>query len=227
MTYFFYKASYYIFELDLKNLKMDWKNPHIIFDVYSNQDYSLLDNTLRSIEKKLRPFKMDDVEKRLNTGHMLFIAKQNGKIIGFFWVATRCVKVPDFHAIINLNEQEAYDYNNYIVEEFRGKNINMNLKKYAFDILKQQGYNKIFNYIHTLNKSSLRANEKIGYRTIGKTTLIRIMTLEHRYHNFSTKKIIFQGGVLRLWKTLFSKSKDRDLIDNSEYAKTNVRKAMK
>lgn len=222
-SYIYYKAFYNFVEFDIKDLKRDWKNPHnITFDTYSNKDFKLLDDILNSIEKKFRPFRMDEVERRLNAGHMLFIAKKTEKIIGFFWAATKYGEISDFHALIHLDEQEAYDYNSYIVEEYRGKDINKGLKVYAFDVLRQKGFDRVVGYIINTNKSSLRSNEKIGYHIIGKTTLIRIMTLEYRYHNFYTKKIIFQGGALRLWKVLFGQLRNRYLISNPESAKTTV-----
>lgn len=208
--YIYLKDVYCFVEFDLKDFKMDWENPYsIIFDKYSDKDFKPLDDALNSIEEKHRPFRIDEVAKRLDAGQLLFIAKKNGKIIGFFWVATNYTEVLYFHASIDLNKDEAYDYNSFIAEEYRGKNINKGLKTYAFDALKQKCCNRVFGYIKTTNKSSLRANEKFGYRTIGKTTLIRIMTLEFRYHNFSTEKIVFYGGPLRLWKVLFRKVKEK------------------
>jgi L-amino acid N-acyltransferase YncA len=210
MPYIFSKNKYVFVEFDFKNLRMDWENPYsIIFEKYDEKDYKLLDDTLKSIETIERPFTMDEVNHRLETGHMLFIAKKNNKIIGFFWVATNYIEVPYFHASMHLNKEEAVDYNSYMVEEYRGKRINSALKAYAFENLKQKGYKRVFGYIKTTNKSSLRANELVGFRTIGRITAIIIMTLEFRYHSLSTDKIVFHGGPLRLWKGLFRKVKDK------------------
>lgn len=207
-SYIFSKREHVFIEFDLKDLKMDWENPYaIVFDQYSDKDFKNLDETLRSIGVKEQPFTIDEVETRLDNGHLLFIAKKNDKIIGFFWVATNYIEVPYFHACIYLNNEETVDYNSYIVNEYRGKNINTGLKTFAFNVLKQKGYRKVFGYIHATNQSSLIANKKLGFRTIGRIKRIIIMTLEFRYKNFSTARIVFHGGPLRLWKGLFRKAK--------------------
>lgn len=206
----YYKDEYFLVEFDMKDLKMDWENPYgIIFDKYSDEDFKPLDEALNSIGKKWKPFTINEVKGRLDAGHMLFVAKKNGKIIGFFWVAMNYFEYLTFHASIHLNKDEVYGYNDYMVEAYRGKNINKGLQMFGYNFLKQKGYNRVFVYIQTTNHSSLRAAEKFGFRIIGKTTIIRIMTLEFRYHNFSTEKIVFNGGPFRLWKRLFQEVKEK------------------
>jgi GNAT superfamily N-acetyltransferase len=211
MSYIYHKGVFYITEFDLKDLTMDWENPYgITFEKYNDKDFKLLEDTLRAIGEKSKLFTIDTVDKRLNAGHMLFIAKSKGRIIGLYWVATNYIDNLKFPSSIHLNKDKAYTYNSYIVEEYRGKNINKGLKIFAFDILKQKGYKKVFAFIQNTNQSSLRANEKFGSRIIGKTTWIRLMTFEFRYTNFSTKKMAFiDGGPFRLWKVLFRKIKEK------------------
>jgi GNAT superfamily N-acetyltransferase len=187
---------------------MSWKNPYaIIIDRYNNEDYQRLDNFLLNIEENERPFTINEVEKRLNIGHILFIAKKNDKIVGCFWVATNYIEVPFFHASIYLSKEEIVDYNSFVVKEHRGKRINSGLKEHAFHSLKRQGYKKAIGYIKTTNKSSLRANEHFGYHKIGEVKDLIFMTLEFRRHNISRPQVFFNGGVLRLWKGLYKKIK--------------------
>lgn len=204
------KSVYNFIEFDLKDLKTDWENQHsIIFDIYNNKDFDLLNDTLKSIEEKERPFTIDDVEKRLDIGHKLFIAKKNEKIIGFFWVAINYIEIPFFHASMYLSKEDVVDYNSYIVEEQRGKNINSGLKAYAFHDFKQKGYTRVFGLIKTTNKSSIRANKHFGFRTIGQIRTKIILTLEFRCTDLPKDMIVFHGGILRLWKGLFRKVKGK------------------
>ena len=204
------KDIYFFIEFDMNNLKTDWENQNsIIFDLYSNKDFDLLDNTLHSIVEKELPFTMEEVARRLDIGHMLFIAKKNGKIIGFFWVAINYIEIPFFHASMHLSKEDAVDYNSFIVEENRGKNINSGLKAYAFHNLKQKGYTRVFGYIKTTNKSSIRANKHFGFRTIGQIRTKIMLTLEFRYTDLPKDMIVFHGGILRLWKGLIKKVKGK------------------
>lgn len=210
MGYVYSTSVYDFIEFDLKDLKTDWENTYaIIFKRYNNEDFSLLDNTLHSIEEKERPFTMNDVSSRLDNGHMLFIAKKDNKIIGFFWVAMNYIEIPFFHASMYLGKENAVDYNSYIVVKHRGKNINAGLKAYAFYDLKQQGYTRVFGYIKTTNKSSIKANKHFGFRTIGQIRTKIILTLEFRYADLPKDMIVFHGGILRLWKGLFRKVKGK------------------
>jgi GNAT superfamily N-acetyltransferase len=206
MSYIYSKSEYVFIEFDLQDLRGDWKNPYAItLSRYNEKDLEILDETLKQIEKQERPFDISEVKHRLTIGHILFIAKKDDKIIGFFWLGTNYIEVPYFHATIHLTAEELIDYNSFILKEYRGRRINSVLKAYAFQNLKKNGYKRVYGYINDKNRGSLRANEYFGFRTIGKITDIIILTLEFRYHNLSTDKIIFHGGVFRLWKGLYRK----------------------
>lgn len=106
---------------------------------------------------------------------------------------------------MHLSKEDIVDYNNYIVEKYRGKGILSCLKAYAFHDLKQKGYKRDFCYVKTSNKSALKANKHFGFRAIGQIRIKIILTLEFRYTDLPKDMIVFHGGILRLWKGLFRK----------------------
>lgn len=206
LSFIYSKNIYNFIELDLKNLKQDYKNiNNINFKKYEKVDYRSLVEVIKNIDSEERPFEINELEKRLHDEHMLFIAKKENNIIGFFWVSINKIEIPFFHATLYLNKDEAVDYNSYIDTKYRGKRINKGLKIFAFKYLKEIGYKKVFGYIKNNNISSIKANEYLGYRKIGEIKCIIFMTIGLRSHNLPTKRLIFHGGSLVLWKGLLKK----------------------
>lgn len=195
-------------EFEFSNLKMNWDNPYsIIFEKYNEKDYLALGKALRCIDLKQESFTFVELKNRIEKGDILYVAKENTKIVGFIWVATGFIDVPFFHATIPLKKEEVVFYNSYVLKNYRGRRILNKLKTYVISDLIQKGYEKQLGYIWFKNKSSLKAKKHFKARDIGALTIYTILTLELRFHNIQKYEIILHEGPFRKWKEIFKKNK--------------------
>ena len=204
--FIFSKGKYVFWEYYLKDLQRGWENPHgVTFERFNEADLQSLEKTLQKMNAKELFFDLDDVKKRLEDGHRFYVAKKDGDIIGFFWIATRFIRVPFFDATIYLNDKECLSLNALIMYDYRGRGIFNRLKAYAFHDLKNEGFQRVIGFYWHRNRASIRMNERFGTHLIGEVKHITLLSLAFRRQTFSSNKIVFHGGPLLYWKRLARK----------------------
>jgi GNAT superfamily N-acetyltransferase len=216
--FLFYRGKYLFWEYDLENLHRGWENPHgVTFSRFGEKDYPPLENALRRIEPRELFFNLQDVRERLRAGHVLYLAKKNDDIIGFFWSARNFIDVPFFHGTFYLNEKECLSLNAVVVKEWRGKGIFNRLKAYAYHDSKNQGYRRVIGFCWHRNQAAIRMNQRFGNQLFGAVHTRNFLSLYFRRQTFSTNRIVFHGGPLLYWKLLFRKIKRQILPAASSF----------
>lgn len=206
-SHLFMKDTVLFHEFYLKNLTHSWIDPHgVIFERYKAKDSRLLETTIEELHVT-RLFTMEEVDERIRQGHLLYVAKKDGNIIGFYWVARGRLHIPFFEGTLDLKPDEFYSFNVYLDGKYRGLGINNRLKAYIFNDLRKQGYKRAIGSYYAYNKANHRANVKFGSVPLGYLTYANILTLRYQYSTVRKCEILFDCGPLVLWKKMFRKLK--------------------
>ncbi|GAF87800.1 unnamed protein product, partial [marine sediment metagenome] len=115
--FIYLKTTFFFYDFYLRNLNRDWKNSHeIFFERYNNANAHLLKQTIEETDGPRR-FTMNDVNQRIKDGHLFYVAKRYGKIIGYIWYVTNEFRIPFFNGTIYLKPDEICAINAYIQKE--------------------------------------------------------------------------------------------------------------
>lgn len=92
----------------------------------------------------------------INDDKVIFVAEDNGKIIGFISV--------------NIYKDLGYIYlDDYSVSEsYRGKGIGSKLMNMAFDFAKEKGINQVDTHVESANKESIEFYKNRGFELVEK-----------------------------------------------------------
>ncbi len=95
-----------------------------------------------------------------HAGRKIFIAKENGKIIGF--IAGKTVQC---HLPISSIKEVGYISGAYVLPPFRGKGIMKNLEKMLVEFFRDCGLKYLELHFIPKNLSAKKSWEALGYRT--------------------------------------------------------------
>jgi GNAT superfamily N-acetyltransferase len=199
-----YNFPVYVFPLT--NIKHGWENPYQVYpELYRNEDARLLENFLEGmdIEKFTYALTMEEVDQRIEDGHIFYVAKKCGDIIGYCWYLAGKVRIPDLDATLYLNPDEICTANEYIRPDYRGKGIRNYMRAYECNELLQKGYKRSVLYMEEGNNASLRMHQKWGSVQIGAVKRFNILTLAYHRTNVTNNRVVFHGGPLLLWRKLY------------------------
>ena len=200
--------NFIFFEFPLTNLNRGWENPYQVYsERYRNEDAHLLEEVINNMDID-RQFTMEEVDQRLKDGHIFYVAKKSGEIIGYCWYLVNKVNIQEFYATQYLKLDEVCSVNSYIRPEFRGKGIKNYMRAFEYNELEKKGYKRVSSFVFENNKASMRTHQKWGSVQIGIVKLINILTLTYRYTNLPPDTIEFHGDPFILWKRLFHRKKN-------------------
>lgn len=200
-----FKLIFYEFPLDKSN--HGWENPHQVYsERYRHEDAYLLEEVIENMDIDAQ-FTMKEVDERIKDGHIFYVAKQNGKIIGYCWYLINIVKIPEFDITLHMKPDEVCSVNSYIQPEHRGKGIRNYMRAYEYNELIKKGYRCSLTFVNENNKASLRMHQKWGSVKIGVAKRFNILTLTFHYADIKTNQIIFHSGPFALWKKLYHRIK--------------------
>lgn len=114
-----------------------------------------------------RLFDRQEVESRLESGHICYLARRHGDIAGFTWFSPASVHPPDLQCVFTVPPFSLISYNTFIDSKMRGRNINFLIKQCAFQDLSRESYSHCYSYIRSDNKSALKAAQKLGGKACG------------------------------------------------------------
>lgn len=123
---------------------------------------------------KFKKFRGGKAERRLEVGHLCFIAEKNGDIVHYEWISLNETYINELERRMRIGSDSAYIYDGYTVPECRGMGISPKVSGNVFDYLFQNGIKKTYHLISHNNFPSLRYAEKMGLRKMGEVTLIRL-----------------------------------------------------
>jgi GNAT superfamily N-acetyltransferase len=117
----------------------------------------------------LREATMEDVDlfedralflKRLREGHRCFMGIEDatGKLTNYRWVNSSAAYIPELEQYLVLRRGEAYVYDLNTLPEFRRRGIDAYTRHCIYSYLRDNGYTKIYAYVHGDNRPSLKAS---------------------------------------------------------------------
>lgn len=128
----------------------------------NSDDYSIVHITPDEIGimHNIMGLDVDEMREDIKNGDLCMGVKYQEEI-----VAVVFAKFDDFifkHRTFEMKNNQAYILNLYTFEQHRGKNLAPYLRYQSYKVLKEKGVDEVFSITSYFNKSSLRANKKMG-----------------------------------------------------------------
>lgn len=106
----------------------------------------------------------EHVRKIYAKGTKCYGAKYNGEIAGFSWFDldecfSRLYKTP-------MKSNEAYLFDVYVLNAFRGKNLAPLLRQHIYGILREKGIDSFYSITEAFNTPSIRIKQKLNARFV-------------------------------------------------------------
>lgn len=110
----------------------------------------------------------DDWAERWRRGDKCYAARVDGAVAGWVWVSRRLTYVKELGRWFRPGRREAYVYDGFTIVEHRGEGIlPAILSRIAAD-LARKGAARIWTFVESDNRASLRACRRAGYRPAGR-----------------------------------------------------------
>ena len=148
-----------------EGISVDYKLPvDAAFDEYEFSFFDA-DDIERICDLPERSFvSREHVRKIYAKGTKCYGAKYNGQIAGFSWFDldecfSRLYKVP-------MKSNEAYLFDVYVLNEFRGKNLAPLLRYKIYAILRDMGVDSFYSITEAFNTPSIRIKQKLNAKFV-------------------------------------------------------------
>jgi ribosomal protein S18 acetylase RimI-like enzyme len=148
-------------------------------------DWEILPPDIEEIEARLAhipPEHRPDIEWRIHNGQRCCVAKHNGQIIHAHWTAFGKLYSYALDREYELADTEAYGHGAYTLPEFRRKGIHPAAACHMLQVLRDEGYKRVFGLIEPKNSAAMRMPEKLGYDKLGISGFIEVFGLRWYFH---------------------------------------------
>lgn len=113
-----------------------------------------------------------DFKKWVDQGWKCLVAKHQGKVVAYTWIdLEECHFIGDR---FRLKDNEAYLFNMYTANSFRGKNIAAYLRYETYKALKEMGRDTCYSISELANKPSIKFKQKLGAKFLKKSLYIEL-----------------------------------------------------
>lgn len=109
-------------------------------------------------------------------GVRLWILGNGPQIDGFMWLDSEVIHTSVW-VRLGLSERDIAGVYVWVSPEGRGTGLGPRLNRHVSHEYATAGYARIVSTVDSLNRNSLRADEKVGYRRIGKIRFLRVLGL--------------------------------------------------
>lgn len=134
-----------------------------------------------------REISYEEVLTRLKEGKMCFGAKQSGELAAFSWCD---IEECNFMGLrFPLRKNEAYLFDAYTFDSFRGRGIAPYLRYQLYKELGKLGRHRLYSITETFNASSLKFKRKLNARVIGSGLYVDILN-RWRFSSIGEKDIV-------------------------------------
>jgi GNAT superfamily N-acetyltransferase len=138
----------------------------------------VIDRLRRSEIHEYATFRPDadpsETHRRLEAGHLCFVARHEGQIVHACWAATGRAWVDYLACEIPLAGDEVYQYDSFTAPAFRGHNLAAARVIEAARYFRHASYRRLIAVVVPGNASAFRPLEKAGYRPFGLIGSVRI-----------------------------------------------------
>lgn len=147
----------------------------------------------------------DVYQTRLEKGDRCFCIKCNDEIIGYNWIAFQrcchlCGSCYEFE-FFPLNRNQAFTYDYYIYQKYRGQGMAISLKKQLIIALKSDGIDEIYTLVEPTNVPSMKIHLRLGYEPVCMVYSYRILNWRKSFTHLSGNQ-----DSLNKWVDSFMKS---------------------
>jgi len=116
-------------------------------------------------------------------GHLIPFLKLKNDIVCYTKVALNKVYIRDYGSVFSLGPNKAMFYDTTVLPPFRGKKLPQYLKNEIFIFLKKRGIDRIFAHIEPWNVASIRSNQRMGFKEIGRNRFVRVLGFKFHSNN--------------------------------------------
>lgn len=135
------------------------------------------------IKKHAPEWDLNGLLNSLNMGIKCFGIKKKEEIAAFLWISFKACKYKTIS--IQLKENEVYFTDMFTMEQFRGKNIAVNLRYQCMNILMHMGKDTFYSVTEYFNTSSMKYKKKLNAK---KLKLCLYLKLFNKYEwNFTLR----------------------------------------
>lgn len=136
----------------------------------------------------MRALDKNSLLKRLNDGHLCFIAERKGDIVGYCWVAFQELYIIEIDKKIKFKNGGACVYDVFVFREYRRKKIYQKMLVEIFRFLRKKGHKRALINVLSTNIPSQRGVENVGFKIIRNVTFFRLFGLKKYAENRSASK---------------------------------------
>lgn len=138
-------------------------------------EIGLLDESELDEYLALRPDAIGvDILKRLQSGHMCFVARHEGRIVSVCWSATQLAWSDFLGCEIDLMPGDVYLFDAFTQPAYRGRDIAPALCGHQLRYFGNAHFRRAIRCTSPENEPALRAHRKSGFRPVG---MLRTITL--------------------------------------------------
>ncbi len=131
-------------------------------------------------------FECGEADRRLEAGHLCFVAEENGSIVNHLWVAFNEIYLKGLDRKLQMGSDSAYLYDAYTVPKYRHRGISVKVNYEIFEHLFKTGFEKAVYIIVYDNRPSraraLHFADKIGSRNMGEIIIFGFPKLGRYVH---------------------------------------------
>ncbi len=115
---------------------------------------------------KLNPYHGKKViTERLRAGAKCFVARVEGRIVGFNWIAFGSVRDDEF--IVNLNDGDVYCLDARVSRAYRGNGIHTELLFAMLAYAQERGFAHAYTRVSAMHRDSWKTHLRLGWNEIG------------------------------------------------------------
>jgi GNAT superfamily N-acetyltransferase len=169
----------FVFKTDTKKVHFQTeKSPGLIVRIAKSGDIRRL--------QRFAKFNDGQAQKRLNAGHLCFVALSDGNLANYAWVCFHECYINELEIKIRLRPGSAYRYDVFTFPAYRGKGVYPSVFEESCNYLSQIGIKELYGLVDSGNSRMLRVFEKAGTasRKLGDVTYIRL---------FNLRRYVFRG----------------------------------
>ena len=119
------------------------------------------------------PVTRKTIEYRFKQNAVCLVAMKNKNPIGFFWLVQKKYQEDIMFCDIHMVPEIAWDFDLWILDEFRLTPAFSILWDYAFDYLEKKNVTLIYSRISTINNTSVEVHERLGGHVVGKILFVK------------------------------------------------------
>jgi len=136
--------------------------------------------------KRIEKFNDGEAQRRLNAGHLCFVALNGGHLANYAWFCFHECYIDELETNIRVSPGSVYRYDVFTLPAYRGKSVFPSAFQESSNYLFQNGIKEMYGLVDSSNSPMLRVYEKAGTasRKIGEVTYIRLL---------NRRKYLFRG----------------------------------